>query len=143
MKPRPGQAEPYLVVDDHGPGLDTRTLFRLTIQERHLHRKSPQRQNTVGFCNLLYVNAQPGEAEAQIAERQRLITAPPLAGPLPDAAVIIEVLLALIHAPKPDVVSIAALLASQGKGITREKVEAVWAHYELGKKKPALRRLRY
>ena len=91
----------------------------------------------------LYVNAQPGEAEAQIAERQRLITAPPLAGPLPDAAVIIEVLLALIHAPKPDVVSIAALLASQGKGITREKVEAVWAHYELGKKKPASRRLQH
>ena len=91
----------------------------------------------------LYVNAQASEAEAQIAERQRLIAAPPLAGPLPDAAVIIEVLLTLIHAPRPDVVSIAALLASQGKAITREQVDAVWAHYELGKKKPALRRLRY
>jgi hypothetical protein len=91
----------------------------------------------------LYVNAEPAAAEAQIAGRQRLIAEPPLRpGPLPDPAVVIEVLLAVIHSPKPDVAALAALMRAQGKAISREQVEAVWAHYELGKKKPASRRSR-
>lgn len=91
----------------------------------------------------LYVSAEPTAAKAQIAGRQRQIVEPPLpSGPLPDAAVIIEVLLAVIHSPKPDVSALAALLRAQGKAITREQVDAVWAHYELGKKKPGSRRSR-
>jgi hypothetical protein len=91
----------------------------------------------------LYVSAVPTAAEAQIAERRRLIAGPVTpSGPLPDAAVVIEVLLAVIHSPKPDVSALAALLRAQGKAITAEQVEAVWAHYELGKKKPASRRWR-
>jgi hypothetical protein len=87
----------------------------------------------------LYVSAEPAVAEAQIAERRRLITAPKAPGPLPDPAIVIEVLLAVIHSPKPDVAALAALLRTQGKAITPGQVEAVWSHYELGKKKPASR----
>ena len=91
----------------------------------------------------LYVSAKPTAAEAQIAERQRLIAELPIpSGPLPDPAVVIEVLLAMIHSPKPDVASLAALMRAQGKAITPGQVEAVWAHYELGKKKLALRQSR-
>jgi len=90
----------------------------------------------------LYVSAEPGRAAAQIAERQRLITAPPRPGPLPDAAVVIEVLLAVIHSPKPDIAGITALMRVQGKTITPEQIEAVWAHYDLGKKNRASRRSR-
>jgi len=91
----------------------------------------------------LYVSIEPAAAEAQIAARQRLTAEPPPAPvPLPDAAVVIEVLLALIHSPKPNVAAVAALLRAQGKAITPGQVESVWTHYELGKKKPALRRSR-
>ncbi len=90
----------------------------------------------------LYVSAEPKRAEGQIAERHRLIAQLPRAGPPPDATVVIEVLLAVIHSPKPNVGAVAALLGAQGKAITQEQVEAVWTHYELGKKTPASRRLR-
>jgi hypothetical protein len=90
----------------------------------------------------LYVSAERERADAQIAERQRLIAQLSRPGPLPDAAVVIEVLLAVIHSPKPNVETVAAFLLAQGKTITREQVEAVWAHYELVKKTPASRRSR-
>jgi len=90
----------------------------------------------------LYVSAERERADAQIAERQGLIAQLSRPGPLPDAAVVIEVLLAVIHSPKPNVGTVAALLRAQGKAITQEQVEAVWAHYELEKKTPASRRLR-
>ncbi len=90
----------------------------------------------------LYVSAQSERAEAQIAERQRLIAQPPQPGPLPDAAIVVEILLAVIHSPRASIEAIAALLRAQGKAITQEQVETVWIHYELGKKTPASRRLR-
>jgi hypothetical protein len=90
----------------------------------------------------LYVSARPERAEAQIAKRHRLIAQPPRIGPLPDAAAIIEVLLAVIHSRRASIEAIAAFLRAQGKAITQEQVEAVWIHYELGKKTPASGRLR-
>jgi len=90
----------------------------------------------------LYVSAEPERATAQIAARQRLIAEAPRPGPLPDAAVVIEVLLAVIHSPKPDIAGMAALMRAQGKAITPEQIEAVWAHYDLGKKNRASRRSR-
>ena len=90
----------------------------------------------------LYVSAEPATAEAQVAERQRRITELPPPGPLPDPAVVIEVLLGVIHSPRPDVAAVAAQLRARGKAVTPEQVEAVWVHYELGKKKPASRRWR-
>jgi len=88
----------------------------------------------------LYVSAEQERAKAQIAERRRRITEPPQSGPLPDPAIVIEVLLAVIHSPQPDIGAIGALMRAQGKAITPEQIESVWAHYELGKKKPASRR---
>lgn len=88
----------------------------------------------------VYVSAEQKTAEAQITARQRLIAEPRRVGPMPDAGVVIEVLLAVIHSPKPDIGQLAALMRAQGKAITPEQIEAVWAHYELGKKKLASRR---
>ena len=90
----------------------------------------------------LYVSAETARAEAQVAERGRLATRSMQPARLPEPPVVIEVLLAVIHSPKPDAATVAALLQAQGKGITLEQVETVWTHYELGKKKPASRRLR-
>src|SRR6266496_412626 len=90
----------------------------------------------------LYVSVEPAKAEAQVAERQKRDARATLLARLPEPPVVIEVLLAVIHAPKPEAAAVAALLQAQGKGITLEQVEAVWTHYELGKKKPASRRLR-
>ena len=90
----------------------------------------------------LYVSVEQKTAEAQIAARQRLNAEPPRPVSLPDAAVVIEVLLAVIHSPRPDIKEVAALMRAQGKVITPDQIEAVWVHYELGKKKPALRRSR-
>jgi len=63
----------------------------------------------------LYVSAEPKTAEAQIAARQRLIAEPPRPGPLPDAAVVIEVLLAVIHSSKPDVGQLRRSCGPKGK----------------------------
>ena len=90
----------------------------------------------------LYVSAESATAKAQIATRQRLIAEPCAPGPMPDAAVVIEVLLAVIDSPKPYPAEIAALLQAQGKAITLEQIQAVWAHYALGKKNLVSRRLR-
>lgn len=90
----------------------------------------------------LYVSAECATAEAQIATRQRLIAEPYRPGPMPDAAIVIEVLLAVIDSPKPYPAEIAALLRAQGKAITPEQVQAVWVHYELSKKNLISRRLR-
>jgi hypothetical protein len=90
----------------------------------------------------LYVSAEAAKAEAQVAERRRLAARPPLPAGLPEPPVVIEVLLAVIHSPKPDAAAVAGLLQAQGKGVTLAQVEAVWTHYELGKKKPASRRSR-
>jgi hypothetical protein len=90
----------------------------------------------------VYVSGEHKTAEAQIAARRRLNAELLRPVPLPDAAVIIEVLLAVIHSPKPDIGEVAALMRAQGKAITPEQIEAVWAHYDLGKKKPASRQSR-
>ena len=89
----------------------------------------------------LYVSAEPATASAQVAERQRRIAQQP-PRPLPDPAVVIEVLLGVIHSPRPDAATLAGELRALGKTVTPEQVEAVWAHYELGKKKPASRQSR-
>ncbi len=88
----------------------------------------------------LYVSVEPATAEAQVAERRRRLAPPPVPAPstLLDPSIVIEVLLAFIHHPKPNAAVIASLLQAQGKA-SRAQVEAVWARYQLGKKKPASR----
>lgn len=90
----------------------------------------------------LYVSAEAKTAEAQIKARRQLIEQPPAPGPLPDAAVVIEVLLEVIHSREPGIASAAAHLRAQGKMISAEQVAAVWAHYGLGKKNRTSRRSR-
>jgi hypothetical protein len=87
----------------------------------------------------VYVSAGQKTAETQITERRRLnaVALKPIA--LPEAAVIIEILLAVIHSPEPEIKVIAALMRAKGKAITPEQIEAVWTHYELDKKNPASR----
>ena len=75
----------------------------------------------------LYVSAEQKTAEAQIATRRRLNAEPLRPVPLPDAAVVIEALLAVIHSPNPDIKEVAALMQAQGKAITPKQIEAVWA----------------
>ena len=91
----------------------------------------------------LYVSTEPGTADGQLAARQRLLSArPPRSGLCPDPAVVIEVLLAVIQSPTPEVAAVAAWLRAQGTSITQDQVEAVWALHDLGKKKPASPRSR-
>jgi hypothetical protein len=90
----------------------------------------------------VYVSAEQKTAEAQIAERRRLNAAALRSFALPEAAVVIEVLLAVIHSPKPEIKEVAALMRVQGKAITPEQIEAVWTHYELDKKNLVSRRSR-
>ena len=70
----------------------------------------------------------------QIAARQPLVAEPCAPGPLPDTAVVIEVLLSVIDSRKFYPAEIAALMRAQGKAITPEQIQAVWVHYELDKK---------
>jgi hypothetical protein len=88
----------------------------------------------------LYVSIEPATAEAQVAEmRRRLAHSPsPASATLPDPGIVIEVLLAFIHHPKPNAAVIASVLHAQGKA-SREQVDAVWTRYQLGEKKRASR----
>jgi hypothetical protein len=89
----------------------------------------------------VYLHPQAEHAAAQVEQRRRMLT-PPKPGPQPaqgaspivDAPRIIEVLVAVIHAPKADAHAIAARLRAAGSSVTDELVEAVFARYELGKK---------
>jgi hypothetical protein len=89
----------------------------------------------------VYLDPQAEHATAQLEQRRRLLP-PPKPGPhsvqgappIVDAPRIIEVLVAVIHAPKADAHAIAARLHAAGSNVTDELVEAVFARYDLGKK---------
>lgn len=85
----------------------------------------------------LYVSADAAHAKAQLEARRRLRpTHPQLPASMSEPEVIIEILLAVIHHPKDDLDGIASTLRLSKQWITREQVEAAWARYGLGKKKP-------
>lgn len=87
----------------------------------------------------LFVNANPAIADAQVAERRRLLSTEETGVSLPVPAVIIEILLAFIHHPEDDQARLAGRLRRHG--ITQEQVTQVFRHYDLGKKNRAWRRL--
>lgn len=87
----------------------------------------------------LYLSADRSTADVQFFERKRLKTEPSVA-PMPDPTLVIDVLLAVIHHPDKDAAAVASLLRKQAKPIVREQIEAVFAHYSLGKKKTDSRR---
>lgn len=86
----------------------------------------------------LYVNADREVADAQVAERRRLLSSEVPGVVLPAPTVIIEILLAFIRHPEDGHAGIAARVRRHG--ITREQVAQVFAHYDLGKKNRAWRR---
>ena len=83
----------------------------------------------------LYVSADRRLAQTQIAQRQRLLAVQPPPAPLPETGLVIEVLLAVINQPKADPAAVVPILKRQGRAISREQVKAVFARYDLGKKK--------
>jgi len=83
----------------------------------------------------LYLSANPARAESQLSLRQQPPAGlvPPL--PEPPAAVVIEVLLALVHSARvrPDAGRVAERLAVRGLPVTVEQVEAIFSRYGLKK----------
>lgn len=87
----------------------------------------------------VYVDSDPGRAAEQLERRRRPARAEPGGGaPTPppplDLARVVDVLLAVIHAPRDDARTIAARLRAAGLAVEVEQVEAVFAQYALGKK---------
>lgn len=96
----------------------------------------------------LYVAADPTRASIQLSQREAMRAAQqavsersdePVAGTSPalELTRVIDVLVAVIHAPKDDAYSIAARLRTGGLVVTDEQVEAVFERYRLGVKKTA------
>jgi hypothetical protein len=95
----------------------------------------------------LYVAADPTTASAQLSLREAMT---PAAAPAPepeapaapgaqqlDPARVIDVLVAVIHAPRDDARTIAARLRAAGLMVAEEQVEAVFEQYGLPVKKTA------
>ena len=88
----------------------------------------------------VYLHPNADRAAAQL-ERRRLAQRPPAPAPVqeaPPAALdlprLVEVLVAVIRAPRDDAATIATRLRAGGLAVTDEQVEAVFAQYALGKK---------
>lgn len=86
----------------------------------------------------VYLDPDAERGAAQLEQRRRMAPAPPLAPMPPPAALdlprIVEVLVAVIHAPKAEAATIAARLRARGLGVTDPQVEAIVAQYALQKK---------
>lgn len=83
----------------------------------------------------VYLDRRPRVAKAQLGRRKkdqesRAAVAPPVL----DTAQVIDVLLAVIRAPRTKAVAVAATLRKQGMGVTDAQVEEVFRRYGLGKK---------
>jgi hypothetical protein len=92
----------------------------------------------------VYVDTDPEHAAAQLARRQGAARAqpasvepapsrPPPPPPL-DLARVVDVLLAVIHAPRDDARTIAARLRASGLAVEVEQVQAVFTQYGIEKK---------
>jgi hypothetical protein len=85
----------------------------------------------------VYVDAESKQAEAQLERRRQAsgaALAQTLASPPLDLARVVDVLLAVIHAPKDSPRKIAARLRASGLSLDEEQVEAVFRQYGLVKK---------
>lgn len=85
----------------------------------------------------LYVSVDQTRARAQIAQRRRFLSVQPTPAPVPELEAVIDVLLAVIHQPKAGPAEVVSILRRQNRTLSREQVEAVFARYDLGKKKLA------
>lgn len=104
------------------------------------------RDHRIGRADLdrfyLYVSADKTAGNEQVAQRRRLLSAEPSPAALPEPNLLIEVLLAVIHEPEGEPAGIAAVLDRQGRKVSREQIEAIFARYGLGKKKGGWKRSR-
>lgn len=87
----------------------------------------------------VYLDPDPERAAAQLQERRGTLPGPTSeptqrAGPAVEPQRVIEVLVAVIHAPKDDARAIAAHLRAGGLAVSNEQVDAVFAQYALEKK---------
>jgi hypothetical protein len=87
----------------------------------------------------VYVDSDAERAAAQLERRRGSVRTEPAGaaptGPPPlDLARVVDVLLAVIHAPKDDAGRIAARLRARGLAVDDDQVEAVFAQYGLEKK---------
>lgn len=85
----------------------------------------------------LYLSADRQRARAQLGERRHLVEGLPKLPPLPEPALIIEVLLGVIHHPRLDPMALASRLRQQGKAIAPDQVAAVFAAYGVKKTAPS------
>jgi hypothetical protein len=114
-------------------------LLRLRLHDtlRSLvNEKQLARERVTGVY--VYLHPDGKVAAAQLTRRREIATpSAPLpsspAAPL-DLARVIDVLVAVIHAPKDDADAIAAHLRARGLPLTAEQVEGVFTAYGLGKK---------
>ncbi|MEK7994499.1 MAG: hypothetical protein AAB403_11910 [Planctomycetota bacterium] len=111
-------------------GLRVHDTLRALVEDRLLRRECLD-------AVYVYVDLDPKRATAQLDQRRRIRTsAPTPTGPLPplDLARVVDVLLAVIHAPRDDSATIAARLRQYGLTVTTEQIEAVFVRYGLQKK---------
>jgi len=111
-------------------GLRVHDTLRSLVETHSLGREQVQ-------AVYVYLDPDADHAEAQLAERRRKTAEPePVQGTPPplDPTRVIDVLLAVIHAPKGDARAITARLRAAGLAVSDEQVEAVFAEYKLEKK---------
>ena len=87
----------------------------------------------------VYLDPSPRRAKTQLAERRRMTVGPmpvPVPGGVPplEPIRVIDVLVAVIHAPKEEARIIAARLRAAGLVVSDEQVEVIFAQYGLEKK---------
>ena len=102
------------------------------------------RDHRIGRADLdrfyLYVSADKTAGKGQVAQRRSILSAEPSPAALPEPKLIIDVLLAVIHQPDEGPDGLAAAMARQGRTVSREQIEAVFARYGLDKKKGGWKR---
>jgi hypothetical protein len=111
-------------------GLRVHDTLRSLVEARALGREQVR-------AVYVYLDPDADHAAAQLAQRRRKTAEPePVQGIPPplDPARVIDVLLAVIHAPKDDARAIAARLRAASLAVSDEQVEVVFAQYELEKK---------
>lgn len=113
-------------------GLRVHDTLRSLVEAHALGREQVQ-------AVYVYLDPDPDRAEAQLAKRRRKTAAPvpePVQGAPPplDPTRVIDVLVAVIHAPREEARAIAARLRAAGLAVSGEQVAAVFAQYGLEKK---------
>jgi hypothetical protein len=121
-------------------GLRVHDTLRSLVEAHALGREQVQ-------AVYVYLHPDADRAEAQLAERRRKTAAPvpePVQGTPPPLAPtrVIDVLVAVIHAPKEAARAIAARLRAAGLAVSAEQVAAVFAQYGLEKKTARFRSAR-